>query len=205
MISNPGLPRIAPTVARLWPRLFSHWQLLSLVPSLVPRLTAGARVLQLEVGGGALLSSLARSYPASHFIGLTTATAGERAEGPVKFSSPNLHFKRVETFDLSRFKDVDLVLALGGLEQQIALRAIRCMTRGAYFVLREAEADVLRTPRRDGRFGGFYSSGAEGLPEVPGAGDRLQPARLLEMLFAEVQALRLPEDPGFVYYVARAG
>ena len=205
MISNPGLPRLEPTAARSWPRLFSHWQLLSLVPSLVPRLTAGARVLQLEVGGGALLSSLARSYPASHFIGLTAGAGGERTEGPVKFSSPNLHFKRVDTFDLTRFKDVDLVLALGGLEQHIALRAIRCMSRGAYFVRREPDAEVLRAPRRDARFGGFYSNGAEGLPEVPAGGDRLQPARLLEMLFAEVQALRLPEDPGFVYYVARAG
>lgn len=203
MISNPGLPRIEPAQQPAGPRLFSHWQLLSLVPSIVSRLQTGARVLQLEVSGGAMLGSLARAYPNSHFIGLTTGSA-MRMDGPVKFAAMNLHFKRVETFDLTRYRDVDLVLALAGLDEDVAVRAIRCMTPGACFVVREPEPSIPTESTIDNRINRLH-------PLIPGRAPSRRPTikgratHLLEMLFAEVLAVRLPEDPGFVYYVARAG
>ncbi len=204
MLSNPKMPRPDLLPAAHWPRAFGLSQLLSLVPAIGPRLVAGARVLQLEVDSGALLASLARSYPASRFIGLTEpAIGGSLADEPVKLASPNLQFRRVATFDLTRFRQVDLVLALSGLNQEVAIRAIRCTTRGGYFLLRE-ESESAEAPM-DPRFGGLYSSDTAHRPVAPGSPRPAPATRLLDMLFADVRLARFPDDPGYTWFVARVG
>lgn len=184
MISNPDL-RAVPK-GQQWPRMFSYWQLLSLVPGLVHRLQRGARVLELEVGGQSLLSGLARAYPASQFIGLTSLERARSGLGVAENSTRNLHFRIVERMELARFRQVDLALALGGVVDRTMLREVaRMLTPGGMLVLREEEA----FPDRWASPSNVRHTLTQGA---------------LSDAFAAVHVVRLPEDPGYFYYIASA-
>jgi hypothetical protein len=203
MISNPGLPIAAPTSLK-WPRLFSHWQLLSLVPGVIRRLEQHGRVLEIEVGGMSLLSSLARTYPASQFIGLTSHARAQSGHGITESSARNLHFRTVELVDLSRFRQVDLVLALGGLSDQSLIREVaRSMSRGGFMVLREEERSGAVSIHETVTGTRFMQRLAGSWPAPLSLRHSLI-ARTFTEAFESVHMVRLPEDPGFVYYVATA-
>lgn len=203
MISNPGLPIAVPRSLK-WPRLFSHWQLLSLVPGIVPRLEQHGRVLEIEVGSTSLLSSMARTYPGSQFIGLTSHARAMKGQGIVESSARNLHFRTVELVDLSRFRQVDLAIALGGLADQSLIREVaRGMARGGFMVLREEERsgdvaihETVTGTRFIQRLAGSWAA--------PLSLRHSLIARTFTETFESVHVVRLPEDPGFLYYVATA-
>lgn len=186
MISNPDVHPFVPAFTGKWPRLFSQWQLLSLVPGAVHRLQRNARVLEIEVGGRSLLSSLARSYPASQFIGLTSIERARMGEGVAESSGQNLHFRTVDRFDLHRFRQVDLVLILGGMQHRAMPREIAPMlTPGGFMVLREEETDY------------------EHSWTAPAMMRQTLTQRAVSDAFASLHVVRLPEDPGFLYFIAR--
>lgn len=169
MISNPELATYS-DVSHRWPNRFTHTELLSLAPAVLSRLQEGGRVLELEVNTTGLMSSLARHYPRSQFIGLSSTIRSSEGKAPVEMTSRNLHFRTVERMDLERFRQVDLVIALGGIRDRTTIaEVVEAMAPGGYFLLREREFMV----------------------------------RSLAHSFASLHALRLPEDPGFLYYVAR--
>ncbi len=204
MISNPELPALSPSKLPQWPRMFTHWQLLSLVPGAVPRLEKRGRALELEVGGPSLLGGLARSFPSSQFIGLTSFDRARRGLGVAESSAGNLHFRTVESFDLSPFRQVDLLLALGGVRDRTMLREMaRTMAAGGELVLREQD-----TPSVTGVEA--FSFGTRFLPTMdeswaaPPVQRQALTTRTLLDLFPAVHVVCLPEDPGYLYYVARA-
>ena len=200
MISNPDLPVLKP---HQWPRTFSPWQLLSLVPAVVNRLHRNARVLEIEVGGQSLLSSLARNYPGSQFIGLTSLERA-RAQGMSETSARNLHFRTVERFDLGRFRQVDLVLALGGVQDRSMLREVGAiLAPGGQLVLREEEVSEVTTSERFA-FGTRFLSTMNARWASPAIMRHTLTQRALSDAFESVHVIRLPEDPGYFYYIARA-
>lgn len=203
MISNPELhPVPAPAVPR-WPKYFSHWQLMSLVPGVVHRLATAARVLELEVGSPALLTILARVYPSSQFIGLTSYERTQQGQGPVEMVARNLHFRTVEDMKLGRFRQVDLIMALGGLtDRGLLTETASAMAPGGHLLLRERDRGSLSLEPGNRRGTRHLSAvGPDWLGEDPMT--QGPTIRTLSHVFTAVHALRLPEDPGFVYYVAR--
>lgn len=193
MISNPDLAAYSSDSLR-WPRRFTHIEVMSLVPASITRLNDGARVLELEVGGAGLLSSLARLYPRSQFIGLSS-----HSRGPVEMTSRNLHFRTVERMELASFRQVDLALALGGLRDRSVIdEVVESLAPGGHFLLRE---------RDSGWSGGRSGTRLASAEERWNDGDHVPTYSLVRNLARSFQALhtlRLPEDPGYLYYVARA-
>jgi hypothetical protein len=193
MISNPELAAWSSDSLR-WPQRFTHVEVMSLVPSSIARLQEGGRMLELEVGSAALLSSLARLYPRSQFIGLSS-----QGRGPVEMTSRNLHFRAVERMELGRFRQVDLALALGGIRDHgLIAEVVYSLAPGGQFLLRERDRDW------SGRRGGTRLVAAD---ERWSDGDSFPARTLVQSLarsFHSLHTLRLPEDPGYLYYVARA-
>jgi hypothetical protein len=205
MISHPELHAVPSLSTPRWPKYFSHWQLMSLVPGVVHRLATAARVVELEVGSPALLTILARIYPYSQFIGLTSYERSKAGQGSAEMVARNLHFRTVEEMDLSGFRQVDLLLALGGVtDRGLLLEIARTMAPGGHLLLRERDRGAPSPdapPRRGTRhLSAVTADWVEVDPMHQGP-----TIRTLSNAFMAVHSLRLPEDPGFVYYVARTG
>ena len=121
--------------------------LLRLMPGMRTRLEAGARVLDVGCGDGALINAMAREFPRSRFRGYDIARAAihraceHREEAGVR----NVEFIRGDALHIDEPRSYDLVLALESLHEQsfpgAVLRNIaKSLVHDGVFVMQEAAA-----------------------------------------------------------------
>jgi ubiquinone/menaquinone biosynthesis C-methylase UbiE len=121
--------------------------LLRLMPGMRSRLTAGATVLDVGCGDGAVINALAREFPRSKFRGYDIARAAiqrameQRDEAGVN----NLEFIVGDAVRIDEPRTYDLVLALESLHElsfpSVALRNIAAsLTRDGVFLMQECAA-----------------------------------------------------------------
>ncbi|MCA9006225.1 MAG: class I SAM-dependent methyltransferase [Planctomycetaceae bacterium] len=98
--------------------LFKH--VFPLVPRLIMQLCEGRDVLQLGCGSGSTLIELARTFPASQFVGYdSSATLIDNARATARQKQvDNVTFLRCELTEIHTIESFDLVLALDILQDQ---------------------------------------------------------------------------------------
>ncbi len=99
--------------------LVSEW--LELVPGVVDRLTAGARVADIGCGTGHAMVVLARAFPASTFVGFDIAADAielARAEA-AEAGLDNVHFEVADAATLSVEEPFDLAFVFDAIHDQV--------------------------------------------------------------------------------------
>lgn len=131
---------LGPSAAHSVERMLGPWVRLALVPTIlpaldgvVPRLEAGAHVVDVGCGAGVALAEMARRFPASTFDGYDPSEHAIARARTNTTGLPNVHLSVAPAADLPREPTYDLVLTLDCLhdmpDPQGAIRAIRAAIR----------------------------------------------------------------------------
>jgi 2-polyprenyl-3-methyl-5-hydroxy-6-metoxy-1,4-benzoquinol methylase len=195
---------------------------LPLVPGLVERLRAGARVADVACGAGHALILLAREFPESTFVGYDlddVALARGRAEASGA-QLDNVQFELCDVARLSVDEPFDAVFVFDAVHDQVdpgeMLRRVqRALVPGGTFVMKEphfadALEDNIGNPMAPLMYGVStlhcmtvsLAHGGAGIGTV--FGEQLALKMLAKAGFVDVQVNPAPGDPGDAIYVSRA-
>jgi SAM-dependent methyltransferase len=198
--------------------LFDH--ILSLVPNLTDRLTAGLDVLDVGCGAGRALITLAAAFPKSRFTGYDfsrEAVAAARANAATR-NLTNIYFEPRDAAQPFTANAFDLVTAFDAIHDQAnpaaVLSNIRTTLRpGGLFLMQDILAHSHHHQNADHPAGTFiYTISCMHCMSVslahggPGLGAAWGMEKALEMLtaagFPETTVRTLPHDPMNFYYLA---
>ncbi len=193
--------------------------LLEMLPAMRARLHAGASVLDVGCGDGALLVSMARTFPRSAFRGYdlshqSIARACERVE---ESGLRNVEFAVGDGASIEEPRAYDLVLALESIHEhgfpRLALRHIAAaIKRDGFFVMQEVAVSSHLSRAIDHPFAPMLYA-LSTLHSVPVAlaqdgeafgkmwGEERALQLLVEAGFRNVRIERLPSDPASYYAV----
>ena len=204
--------------------IFDAWLVdgyLPLVPGLAEHLRSGARVADIACGAGHALVLLARTFPASTFVGFDFddgAIAQARAEARGA-GLDNVTFEVCDVAGLSVDKPFDIAFVFDALHDQVDPvgvldRIHTALTPGGVFVMKEPHAaDSLEDNLANPMAPLLYSvstlhcmtvslaHGGAGIGTVFGEG--LARRMLADAGFREIEVLPAPGDPGDAIYVSR--
>lgn len=195
--------------------------ILPIVPGLVDRLHAGIDVLDLGCGAGRALIHLARSFPASRFVGvdLLPDAIGRAREEASRAGVTNVTFEAADAARLGFADRFDLVLTFDAIHDQADPAAMlaniaRALRPDGTYLMQDIGASSHVHENVDHPLGPFLytvscmhcmtvslSAGGAGLGAVWGEQTAL--AMLADAGFANVELHRLPHDVQNYYYVAR--
>ncbi|QBR93176.1 class I SAM-dependent methyltransferase [Nocardioides euryhalodurans] len=200
----------------------------SLVDTIIPltgladRLEAGVRVADVGCGEGHAINLLARTYPASHFVGYDfseEALVAARAEAAT-WGLPNARFETADVAQLGAAAEYDLVTAFDAIHDQahpatVLANIRRALRPGGTFLMVDIKADSTLEGNLELPWASFLyavstvhcmsvslGQGGDGLGTVWGV--QTATRMLHEAGFAEVTLHDLEEDPFNAYVVARA-
>lgn len=199
--------------------------ILPLVPGIQQRLADGIEVLDVGCGRGGAVLALARTYPASHFVGIDlNAEAIEHARAAAEATRvTNTEFRELDATTLADklpAASVDLATTFDAIHDQArpghVLRGIRHVLReDGVYLAQDINASGSHHGDMDHAIGPFLytvsmmhcmtvslAQGGEGLGTMWGIPTAL--ALLEEAGFSDVQTHELPHDAQNVYYVCRS-
>lgn len=218
-------PEIHDLMDILWGPLYEELlvdSMLPLVPGLVERLRAGARVADVACGAGTALLVLAEAFPASTFMGYDLDPDGlerGRARAAAK-NLPHVAFERCDAADFHPVEPFDVVMVFNAIHDQVdpgaVLRSIReALAPGGILVMNEPRMHDALEDNLDNPMAPFTYSvstlhcmtvslahGGAGLGTAWGE----QTARrlLTEAGFGDVTVTQTPGDPGNALFATRA-